>query len=587
MHSELLEPSPAYFQDDALPGIIRDVDANLQLDIDSEESLAPSREVPKASCMHGTGDADDTHGSWGVEPRQCASTTRLATSFQGVRADSADRHLQQVKLIWERGPEARKVRVPYVHSSTGYGEKITLKVLQVSISAFLCVPAIPVMAYETPERRHRGKRRLLDGEPETPVKCQRVSTVTEPLKWKATQAEVLLDQGVSDSYPLVGRDKECDVLDDFLKSCFGGQPGQRQPGPGQGSCLYLSGGPGTGKTSSARGAARAWRAQFPSTRVVEINCMEQLQPSSVAGFYLRLIEVCNLATGSVARPSVTAKSPLDSLMSAAASSLQRLGSPVILIIDEVDQLVKKPSQCGENSLDNLCNLVLQPEAPALAILMIANAVDLLIRACKQGQEKCASLLFEPYSAEQLRSIVKAQFAAAGEEGQLAEKALGRAGIELSIRRVAKHSGDCRHIVRLCEDGFAEAARQKEAEGGAQDTKKRVLQSDNDPLAEVKHFPTGHQILLGTLSQSEKQDVTFTDLFQRYKAMLSRLKQPAASKPQANAAISAMEQRGLLHLRKRRAAKGGNPDQVVELVVSRKSLQEVLCEASPLLKHCFS
>ena len=466
-----------------------------------------------------------------------------------------------------------------------------LRVLQVSISAFLCVPAICVMAYETPERRHRGKRRLLDGEPETPVKCQRVTVTeptepTDPLKCpkKATQAEVLLDQGVSagDSYPLVGREKECDVLDDFLKSCFG-EPGQ----PGQGSCLYLSGGPGTGKTSSARGAARAWRAQFPSTRVVEINCMEQLQPSSVAGFYLRLIEVCNLATGTVARPSVTAKSPLSSLMSAAASSLQRLGSPVILIIDEVDQLVKKPSQCGENSLDNLCNLVLQPEAPALAILMIASAVDLLIRACKQGQEKCASLLFEPYSAEQLRSIVKAQFAAAGEEGQLAEKALGRAGIELSIRRVAKHSGDCRHIVRLCEDGFAEAARQKEAEGGAQDTKKRVLQSDNDPLAEVKHFPTGHQILLGTLSQSEKQDVTFTDLFQRYKAMLSRLKQPAASKPQANAAISAMEQRGLLHLRKRRASKGGNPDQVVELVVSRKSLQEVLCEASPLLKHCFS
>lgn len=158
--------------------------------------------------------------------------------------------------------------------------------------------------------------------------------------------------------------------------------------------------------------------------------------------------------------------------------------------------------------------------------------------------------------------------------------------------MAKHSGDCRHIVRLCEDGFAEAARQKEAaEAGeaqaAQEPKKRVLQSDNDPLAEVKHFPTGHQILLGTLSQSEKQDVTFTDLFQRYKAMLTRLKQPGASKPQAMTAISAMEQRGLLHLRKRRAIKGGNPDQVVELVVSRKSLQEVLCEASPLLKHCFS
>lgn len=439
------------------------------------------------------------------------------------------------------------------------------------------------MTCESPLTRQRAKRRLLDGEPETPVKTRRhdrACAASELVAWKATQAEVLLDQGVSvgDSYPLVGRQRECDVLDEFMKSCFSGKPSQA-------SCLYLSGGPGTGKTSSARGAARAWRAQCPKTRVVEINCMEQLQPNSVAGLYLRLIEVCNTA-GEQTQTSVTAKSPMSSLMSAACSSLQRLGGPVILIIDEVDQLVKKAS--GENSLDHLCNLVLQPGAPPLAILMIANAVDLLIRACKQGQG-CESLLFEPYSADQLRSIVKAKFAVAGEEGQLAEKALGRAGIELSIRKVAKHSGDCRHIVRLCEDGFAEASRQKEsAEGGQeQDAKKKVLQSDNDPLAEVKHFPIGHQILLGTLSQSEKQDVTFTDLFQRYKAMLSRLKQPAASKMQANAAVSAMEQRGLLHLRKRRASRGANPDHVVELVVSRKSLREVLCEASPLLKHCFS
>ena len=74
-------------------------------------------------------------------------------------------------------------------------------------------------------------------------------------------------------------------------------------------------------------------------------------------------------------------------------------------------------------------------------------------------------------------------------------------------------------------------------------KKKVLQSDNDPLAEVKHFPLGHQILMGTLSQSERQDVPFLDLFQRYRAILTRLKQPTASKPQANAALAAMEQRG--------------------------------------------
>ena len=111
----------------ALPGIIRDVDANLQLDIDSEEPFAspPSAQVGRACVAGITG--NDMHGSWGVEPHRCAPTARLATSVRGAQVVDQDRHLQQVKLIWERGPEARKVRAPYVHSSTGYAEKITLK----------------------------------------------------------------------------------------------------------------------------------------------------------------------------------------------------------------------------------------------------------------------------------------------------------------------------------------------------------------------------------------------------------------------------------------------------------------------------
>lgn len=50
------------------------------------------------------------------------------------------------------------------------------------------------------------------------------------------------------------------------------------------------------------------------------------------------------------------------------------------------------------------------------------------------RKACQSVLFEPYSAEQLRSIVKAQFQAAGEEGEMAEKA----GAHVKIPEV--HSG---------------------------------------------------------------------------------------------------------------------------------------------------
>ncbi|CAK9118092.1 unnamed protein product [Durusdinium trenchii] len=112
----------------ALPGIVRDVDANLQLDIDSSEDRAPtlSPEAPKALCLSKSSATHDTHGSWGIEREHCAPAAKLATSAQGARLADQDRHLRQVKLIWERGPEARKVRAPYLHTA-GHGEKITWK----------------------------------------------------------------------------------------------------------------------------------------------------------------------------------------------------------------------------------------------------------------------------------------------------------------------------------------------------------------------------------------------------------------------------------------------------------------------------
>merc|ERR1719454_665595 len=83
-----------------------------------------------------------------------------------------------------------------------------------------------------------------------------------------------------DVFPLVGRESECAVLQTFLQRTLGDcTPAER--------CLYVSGGPGTGKTCSARAAVR----RLPQTQVFEVNCMD-LPQRSVAGCSDQLAQKC-------------------------------------------------------------------------------------------------------------------------------------------------------------------------------------------------------------------------------------------------------------------------------------------------------
>mmetsp|Transcript_1179 Transcript_1179/g.2662 ORF Transcript_1179/g.2662 Transcript_1179/m.2662 type:complete len:498 (+) Transcript_1179:45-1538(+) len=457
----------------------------------------------------------------------------------------------------------------------------------------------------TPQKKSRFQKRA--AETESPEKTARPSDAGRNQMVDAkrarhgypTAAENMLEASEEEVYPLVSREHECGLLDEFLKSCLESAAG---------SCIYLSGGPGTGKTSVARAASKAWLREHPDTRVLEINCMENLRPCSVPGFLVKVGQACS-ATEKM-QSTLSSRSPLSSLVASAASSLRSLGKSAILIIDEVDQLVKKWN-AGDTSLEILCGLPRHCEAPALAIIMIANHVDLLVQACgPRWKSVCSSVLFERYTLQQFKSIVQSRFAAAA-DGELAEKALGgRAGLELRIRRLA-NAGDCRHIVRLCDEGLAKAEEMRQEEGKAEasseakpgsvqaSTSKMVgMQTSLDPLDSLKSLPLPQQLLLCALSSME-EPVHTSEIFQRYLACLSELKQTPAPKPQVLSALSSLEQRGILSLQKPRGkgkgrGKGrkgaqGAAEELVVLAVCRDSLKEALQQSAKALLglHCLT
>eukprot|EP00419_Tripos_fusus_P028842 CAMPEP_0172719668 /NCGR_PEP_ID=MMETSP1074-20121228/75637_1 /TAXON_ID=2916 /ORGANISM="Ceratium fusus, Strain PA161109" /LENGTH=484 /DNA_ID=CAMNT_0013545051 /DNA_START=152 /DNA_END=1606 /DNA_ORIENTATION=+ len=428
-------------------------------------------------------------------------------------------------------------------------------------------------------------------------------------------------------YPLPAREEECAVLDSHLNACLAGN------GKGGGG-LYVSGGPGTGKTCSIRMAAQAWRCRDPEIVIMEVNCME-LPQRSVTGLLQHIARKALRQQGEdVAahhegvRGASTASPALRSCQGLAAQAVVRLAqlsSRVILIVDEVDQLFRhqglRTAAGGSGSLDLLFSLHRLMGAPALAMIAIANAVDLLDRGTMPvTYGLCRTLLFKPYSVDQLRSIAKARLAAAGESGAAAEQSMGRVALELRVRQVAKRSGDCRPVVYMCEQALFQASLDREEAPTQAETapttpgpstvqasemtpeqralkRRRSDPSTNDPLSAIEQLPLEQQVLLCALASAEGETVQFLDLCSRFKEMCKKLRQDTslASKQAVNSALSALEQRGLLGLHgtgKRSAGRNrsaicppNGSKTVVELAVSCAAVRQAVAKANAMLETC--
>lgn len=485
-----------------------------------------------------------------------------------------------------------------------------------------------------PKDAQRCCRRKASPSPDRTCKRLRFSPELENLSEAAPPVD---SAAVPARYPMVARERECETLDSFLLRSVAAVPSHARHAAG--GCMYVSGGPGTGKTCSVRAAVAAWRRQNPETIVLFVNCMQLVQRSPT-GLLKRVAELAHARLGTSARcATLPASGP--GLVTAVASRLSQLGTSVVVIADEVDQVLDKRQNHkvgGPDSLETLVSLTQVPGTSAIALIAIANAVDLLERGghAVLSKKRCETLLFQPYSAPQLKSILHARFAEAGEAGTAAAKALGPVITELRVRQVANCSGDCRQVVRLAELALFDIAandvkpREEQAAAlvncastagsagtgdvsvgkpaGEVATPQKPLQvraqqaaKQSDPLASVKQLPMEQQMLLCALAASDGEAIPLTEVNRRYKDLCVKLHQPnnLACKDQVACALAALQERGLLTLRTVRRAAAGKPagrgrllarqgsdsDSIAELAVPCQAVRNSIKAANPLLEKC--
>lgn len=268
-------------------------------------------------------------------------------------------------------------------------------------------------------QKHDTKPLLL---PSTPRKPR---TLEKP----DLQARVSLHiSSVPDSLPC--REDEFSAVFLALENAIGAETG---------SCIYISGTPGTGKTATVMEAItqlylRVEDGELQKFEFIDINGM-RLAHSTAA--YDLLWEAVSAAMGNSAKKRLSTANIVSSLESEFRRK-NRERSPVVVLLDELDMMVTKEQKL----MYNFFNWPSLPHSK-LVVIAIANSMDLPERQLSNrisSRLGLTRITFKGYTFDQLRQIIM---------GRLEEiDIIDADAVEYAARKIAGVNGDARRVLDL-------------------------------------------------------------------------------------------------------------------------------------------
>lgn len=202
-----------------------------------------------------------------------------------------------------------------------------------------------------------------------------------------------------------------------------------------GSCIYVSGTPGTGKTATVREVIsqlqlRCQDGELPEFSFIEINGMKLINPQEAYEILWEEISGQRVSSSNaVALLEKEFKIP----------NQQRV--PVLVLMDEMDQLVTK----SQGVMYNFFNWPTFRNSK-LIVVAVANTMDLPERMLSNKISSRLGLTriqFPGYNHDQLREIIESRLLSV--EGNIVK----RDAIEFASRKVASVSGDARRVLDIC------------------------------------------------------------------------------------------------------------------------------------------
>ena len=225
-----------------------------------------------------------------------------------------------------------------------------------------------------------------------------------------------------------------------------------------GTCIYVSGTPGTGKTSTIKEVLsqldlRVRDGELRPFKYVEINGMKLVHPNAAYEYLWQALD-----RGSISQTS--AMTALEKAFSA-DESRERRGT-VVVLLDEMDQLITK----GQQLMYNFFNWP-SLQHSRLIVIAVANTMDLPERVLSNKISSRVGLTriqFPGYTHDQLKEIIRQrlEFAGIGSQSQVSgdndqDKAnnpvITDEAIDYATRKVASVGGDARRVLEFVKNAI--------------------------------------------------------------------------------------------------------------------------------------
>lgn len=205
------------------------------------------------------------------------------------------------------------------------------------------------------------------------------------------------------------------------------------------SNLFVYGKAGSGKTLTVKHVARELKKQAEArsiaVSILYLNC----KLKKVADTEYRLIAQLAREFGKAIPPTGL---PTEEVYKAFHSAVDSAGGVTILLLDEVDELVKK---AGDEILYNLTRINDELKSAKLCVVGISNdmvfldALDPRVKSSLSEEE----IVFSPYNAVQLQDIISHRA-----KDAFADGVLGAGVLEKCAAYAAREHGDARRCLEL-------------------------------------------------------------------------------------------------------------------------------------------
>ncbi|MFC1704782.1 ORC1-type DNA replication protein [Nanoarchaeota archaeon] len=307
------------------------------------------------------------------------------------------------------------------------------------------------------------------------------------------------------------------------------------------SNVFIYGKTGTGKTLSAKYTTQQIKELAESKnlpiKVVYLNC----KLKRVADTEYRLVAQLTREFGKEMPPTGL---PTEEVYKIFFSTIDKEKQTILLILDEIDQLVKKT---GDEILYNLTRINEDLKNAQVSIIGISNSLtfvsDLDPRVKSSLSEE--ELVFPPYNALQIKDILLERAGQAFKKGVLEQGLL-----EKCAAYAAREHGDARRALEL----LRVAAEVAERENSKQVKIKHIDDADkkieNDRMLEVvKTQPKQFQAALYSIiaiSEQRKGPIITGEAYDFYKTISTRLGLPPLTQRRISDIISEQDMLGIIN-----------------------------------------